>query len=100
MEQRSQPIAAIDPDNVRETFANGPTNFTALGPCTTLTFTTVRGDIAEQMSGGPISKFSAVVVARITMPTASVVELRNLLDRILADQPAGASGAQASAVRR
>jgi hypothetical protein len=81
---------AIDPENVRETFANGPVNFNALGPCTTLTFTTLRGDIAEQMAGGPVSKFSLVVVSRITMPTANVVELRNLLDRILADQPAGA----------
>ena len=79
----------IDPKNVEETFANGPVNMTTIGSCTTLTFTNVRPDTAQAISGGQVTDHYAVVVARITVPSEIAVEIKNLLNRAIVDQPVG-----------
>ena len=37
----------VDPNNVAEAYANGPVNVNVMGPCATLTFTNIRGDVVE-----------------------------------------------------
>src|SRR5262245_11013726 len=78
---------AIDPNNVQEIYANGPINVNIIGPCATLTFTNIRPDIAQAIKGGEVKDHNAVVVARITIPVQGVVEIKNLLNQMLIDQP-------------
>lgn len=85
-QQVVQPIAC-DPDNVRETYANGPINVSIMGPCAILTFTTVRGDLAELMAGRQATKFTATVVSRMAVPTNALVGLRDLLNQLVPKGP-------------
>lgn len=71
-----------DPDNVPEKFANGPVNVNLTGAFATLTFTNVRPDLTQAFKG-EVKDFSAIVVTRLTMPTESLVQLRELLNRTI-----------------
>ncbi|HWX85771.1 MAG TPA: hypothetical protein VNZ48_19395 [Xanthobacteraceae bacterium] len=66
---------------------NGPINFNIMGPCATLTFTVARGELDQLMKGQQLSKLSATVVSRVTMPVQLAAELRNLLNKLIQDQP-------------
>jgi hypothetical protein len=83
---------ATDPNNVAETYANGPVNLNVMGPCATLTFTNIRGDIGDLMKGGAVTKHSAVVVARVTMPTECLVGLKDLLNKMIINAPSHQAG--------
>jgi hypothetical protein len=78
-----------DPSNVGETYVNGPINLTVLGPCATLTFTVMRGDLDQMMKGQPQTKMTAAVATRLTMPLEAAAQLRNMLNQIIQDQPIG-----------
>lgn len=82
---------ARDPDNVRETYANGPINVNIIGPCGTITFTNVRSDIADLLSGKPNAPVYASVVSRVTLPIDQLNELRTLLNRMIGDPPPAGS---------
>jgi hypothetical protein len=81
-----------DPNNVPETYANGPVNVTVMGPCATLTFTTVRPDIEQIMKGTEVTKHSAIVVTRITMPSECLGGLKDLLNRMIVNSPGHSAG--------
>src|SRR5262249_43556780 len=78
---------AIDPNCVPETYSNGPVNLNITGPCATLTFTTVRADIGEVMSGKQATTHFAVVTGGVTMPLDCLVKLRDLLNKTIQNQP-------------
>lgn len=90
MSQIAQQIVTptfVDPNNVSETYANGPINFNIMGPCATLTFTAIRGDLTQSMKVETVTKANAVVVARITLPLQMAAELKGLLNRSIQEQP-------------
>jgi hypothetical protein len=92
MTKMAQPVMTgvfTDPSNVAEVFANGPITFNVLGPCATVTFTTIRGDLQQMADNQQVTKCSAVVVSRVAMPLEIAAELRNLLNRMILDQPPG-----------
>ena len=74
-----------DPDNVPETYANGPININIMGPCATLTFTNVRPDIGQLMKGEQVTKHSAVVRVRVTLPNECLVGLKAALNQMIKD---------------
>jgi hypothetical protein len=90
-QQVINPIA-VDPNNVAESYANGPVNVNVMGPCATLTFTNIRGDVGQLMKGAEATKHSAVVVARVTMPTENLAGLKDLLNKMIVTQPGHAAG--------
>jgi len=76
-----------DPGNVLEAFANGPVNITISGQFATLTFTVIRPDVPEMMTGQQMTKATAAVASRVVTPIQNLVELRNLLHRLIQDTP-------------
>ncbi len=68
---------------------NGPINFSVLGPCATLTFTVMRGDLDQMMKGQPQTKMTAAVATRLVMPLDVAAQLKVLLNQIIQDQPIG-----------
>jgi hypothetical protein len=75
--------SVIDPDNVPETFATGPLNIEVTGPVAILTFTHTRNDVSDLMAGKQPSAMSAVVRARIVMPTEALGALRDVINQII-----------------
>jgi hypothetical protein len=75
--------SVIDPDNIPETFATGPLNIEVTGPVAILTFTHARNDIGDLMAGKQPPAMSAVVRARIVMPTEALGALRDVINQII-----------------
>jgi hypothetical protein len=75
-----------DPNNVAETLVNGPINVNIMGTFATLTFTNVRPDVAQAFKG-EVKDFSAVVSSRLTMPIEILVQLRDMLNQMIQNQP-------------
>jgi hypothetical protein len=81
------PPAVRDPDSVPETLCEGPVNIHLIGQLATITFTHLRPN--------PLSLFAAtsavvpeqIVRARVTMSLPNVVALRDLLNRVVKDDP-------------
>jgi hypothetical protein len=80
-EQPPRPVAR-DPNNVPETFVNGNVNFVSHGDHVVLTFTQVRADIEHLMQGRGNPDYSAIVVARIAMPTPVAHALHSMLTQV------------------
>lgn len=85
-QQQLTPVV-VDLGNVDETYCNGPINFGVYGPCATITFTAVRPDVAQAMKGEQITKATAPIVARVTMPLEVAAGLRDLLNRMIQTSP-------------
>jgi hypothetical protein len=81
---------AADPHDVAETYSNGPINCNIAGPCATLTFTALRGDIDGLLHNRPDTPVRCVVVARVVLPNDALVQLRDLLNRMI--QPVHPAG--------
>jgi hypothetical protein len=80
---------AVDPDNVPETFCAGKFNIAfATGGYATLTFTHTRPKAGPLLDSSQIDEES-VVRARVAMPMDNFVALRDLLNNLIKDQPAG-----------
>ncbi|AZO82129.1 MULTISPECIES: hypothetical protein [unclassified Bosea (in: a-proteobacteria)] len=79
----SQP-RIVDPDDVPETFVQGPFSCTVTGHFATLTFTHER-PVAEKLLAGPSAGLSleAVVRARLIMPVEGLKSLRDSIDQLL-----------------
>jgi hypothetical protein len=76
-----------DPGNVPETFANGPISLNINGQIATIIFTVIRPDLLETMKGQQMTQATAAVASRIATPIQNLVELRNLLNRLIQDTP-------------
>jgi hypothetical protein len=81
---------AVDPHNVAETYSNGPINCHVTGPCATLTFTAIRGDIDGLLHNRADTPLKCYVVARVVLPNDALVQLRDLLNRMI--QPVHPAG--------
>jgi hypothetical protein len=79
---------ASDPHNVGEVFVNGPINCSVTGQIATLVFTAVRPDADALIQNKRDVVPSAVVVSRLVMPVGTLVEIRNMLNRLIRDNPA------------
>src|SRR5438132_8395750 len=77
-------IEVSDPNNVQETFANGPFNVMNSGPFVELTFTTVRPDIGEIFARSQNPAIKATVGARILLPLNVAQNLARTLAQGLA----------------
>ena len=75
--------SVIDPDNIPETFATGPLNIEVTGPVAILTFTQARNDISDLMARKQPPAMSAVVRARIVMPTEALGALRDVINQMI-----------------
>jgi hypothetical protein len=75
-----------DPYQTKEAYSNGPISLNIIGPCGTLVFTNVRPCLPNRL-GQNTADHEAVVSARVTMPLGMIVELRNLLNKSILDQP-------------
>jgi hypothetical protein len=92
MSQIAQQMIAptfTDPNGVPETYVNGPISLNIMGPCVTITFTVVRGDLEETMKGQSLTKLTATVAERLTMPLHAAAQLRAALNKLIQDQPPG-----------
>jgi hypothetical protein len=81
-----------DPNNIRETFVDGPINVHVSGPTITITFTVARPDLDQAMKGQAITKMTAAVADRVTMPLHVAAQLRATLNALIQDQPSMPSG--------
>jgi hypothetical protein len=82
-ERAANEDTVIDPDNIPETFATGPLNIEVTGPVAILTFTHARNDISDLMAGKQPPAMSAVVRARIVMPTEALGALRDVINQMI-----------------
>jgi len=74
-----------DPNNVAETFANGPISAQGIGSILTLTFTSIRPSKMD-MTSTTAPQMTAVVVSRIALPLEVVVQLKHLLNSSVLEQ--------------
>jgi hypothetical protein len=96
MQQHMIAPVPCDPNNVPETFTNGPISIQGMGHTVTIAFTSIRpSDVGASMKPTTQTpQFSAVVVSRMTMPIEIAAELKKLLDRTFIDQSSAAPGTQ------
>jgi hypothetical protein len=95
-QQRAKPATpVVDPDSVREALCDGRFHFYSHGNLGTLTFTHNRPD-PDDLFGGEIN-MEEVVRARITMPLANFLALRNLLNQLFQDQQQAPTSGSAGA---
>lgn len=94
-------VSAADPDNVAETFCAGPFHVHLGGDFAVLTFTQARiaPDALLQHGEGPLDEVAknhaqCVVRARIVLPVAAAIELRDMLNTLTknAERPSHAVG--------
>ncbi len=74
----------VDPDNVPEIFCEGKFNVN-VAPISTLTFTHLRPKAGPMLDHGSI-QLEAIIRARLLMPYANLVALRDLLNRVIKDE--------------
>lgn len=93
MSQLAQQIVTpkvTDPNHIAETFVNGPFSLNINNGIAVLTFTTARPDLQQSMSGKQATDYEAPVTLRVAMPLNMLVEVRNLLQRSVQEQPIAA----------
>lgn len=88
-----QPNTTADPHVVPEVLCVGPTNLWVTGPLATLTFSHIRKTADSTFKD--VAKTEAVIRARVVLPIEALVELRGLIDRMMANQPAISPGSAA-----
>ena len=81
MQSPTGPIEVSDPNNVAETFVNGPFNIVKGGGLAHLTFTAIRPNPGDLFKEGNTPGFQATVTCRLLMP----VETAEQLSRTLAE---------------
>jgi hypothetical protein len=75
------PIEVSDPNNVPETFVNGPFNIVKAGGMVHLTFTAVRHNPNDLFKGSTTPGFQATTTCRLLMP----FDMAEQLSRTLAE---------------
>jgi hypothetical protein len=86
----SQQVEVTDPDRVQECLVTGPFTINVTGPLATLVFTQLRPDPDALMYDKNSTPNTAVIRARIVMPTEGLLELKKVIDGMLAPAPLGA----------
>jgi hypothetical protein len=74
----AQPTVS-DPDNVPETFCDGPIHLDIVGDLATLTFFHERPDPASWFSSVPRDP-NLVVRARVVLTTANLIAIKSMID--------------------
>jgi hypothetical protein len=80
MQPPTGPMEVSDPNNVPETFVNGPFNIVKAGGMVHLTFTAARPNPNDLFKGSTTPGFQATVTCRLLMP----LEMAEQLSRTLA----------------
>jgi hypothetical protein len=80
MQPPTRPIEVSDPNNVPETFVNGPFNIVKAGGMVHLTFTAARPNPNDLFKGSATPGFQATITCRLVMP----LEMAEQLSRTLA----------------
>jgi hypothetical protein len=83
--QTQQPLNAADPHTVAETVCDGPLNVQLTGNRATLTFTHLRAKTALLLERGHVD-FEAIVRARIVFSMETLIDLRNVLNKLVPDK--------------
>jgi hypothetical protein len=84
IEPPTTPIEISDPNNISETWVNGPFNIMNLGGTVLITFIVARPDVREIFAGQQTPTFKGTVAARIMMPIQMANELVRILGQNLA----------------
>ena len=79
MQLPTGPIEVADPNNVAETFVNGPFNIVKGGGLAHLTFTAVRPNPGDLFKEGNTPGFQATVTCRLLMPLETAEQLSRTL---------------------
>ena len=84
MAEKTDAPPVVDPDHVSETLCDGRFNLYVRGDLATLIFTQLRPQAGPLMTDGTIQN-EETVRARITMPLANMVALRDFLAERIVD---------------
>jgi predicted DNA-binding ribbon-helix-helix protein len=79
MQPPTGPIEVSDPNNVPETFVNGPFNIVKTGGMVHLTFTAARPNTHDLFKGNTTPGFQATVTCRLLMPMETAEQLSSTL---------------------
>jgi len=79
MQPPTGPIEVSDPNNVPETFVNGPFNIVKGGGLVHLTFTAARANPSDLFKGSNTPGFQATVTCRLLMPMETAEQLSRTL---------------------
>jgi hypothetical protein len=92
MQPPTGPPEVSDPNNIAETFVNGPFNIVKAGGMVHLTFTAARPNTNDLFKGSTTPRFQATVTCRLLMPLEMAEQLsRTLVETVSkAAQPTGA----------
>jgi predicted DNA-binding ribbon-helix-helix protein len=90
MQPPTEPMEVSDPNNIAETFVNGPFNIVKAGGLVHLTFTVARPNTNDLLKGSTMPGFQATVTCRLLMPLEMAEQLsRTLAETSKAAQPTG-----------
>src|SRR5262245_37759616 len=87
MQPPTGPIEVSDPNNVPETFVNGPFNIAKGGGLVHLTFTAARPNPSDLFKGSNTPGFQATVTCRLLMPMETAEHCLALSPKPLARPP-------------
>ena len=88
MQSPTGPIEVSHPNNVAETFVNGPFNIVKGGGLVHLTFTAARPNPGDLFKGSNTPGFQATVTCRLLMPVETAEQLsRTLAEAFSKTQP-------------
>ena len=79
MQPPTGPMEVSDPNNVPETFVNGPFNIVKAGGMVHLTFTAARPNTNDLFKGSTTPRFQATVTCRLLMPLEMAEQLSRTL---------------------
>jgi hypothetical protein len=79
-----QPLTIVDPDNIPETLVTGPFNIQITGPLAVMTFTHLRNDPNDVFSRKNPPRAEAIVRARLVIPLEGLLEIRKLIEGMVA----------------
>jgi hypothetical protein len=78
------PIEIVDPNNVPEVFVNGPFNIVNMGGMLQITFTTLRPNANDLLSGKNPPEYRGTVTSRLLMPAGLAEQLaRTIADSLI-----------------
>ncbi|MGA8651136.1 MAG: hypothetical protein WB677_11020 [Xanthobacteraceae bacterium] len=84
MQPPTGPIEIADPNNVAELFVNGPFNIINMGGMLQITFTTMRPNANDLLSGKNPPEYRGTVTCRLLMPAGLAEQLaRTVADSLI-----------------
>ena len=84
MQPPTGPIEIADPSNIPELFVNGPFNIINMGGMLQITFTTIRPNADDLLSGKNPPEYRGTVTCRLLMPAGLAEQLaRTVADSLI-----------------